>query len=111
PSKGEKLKSIPEIEPYARFLEIETAPNSLANLSSSFEQILQLAKNTKAIDVYLYVNISMNNVVVYLEQIEHDPKNQEFINAIKKFEPKFIYQPPEQQQHTKKRQPGIMGPT
>ncbi|CAG8622766.1 34981_t:CDS:2, partial [Racocetra persica] len=82
PSKSEEIKSIPEIKPYVRFLEIEIAPNSLANLSSSFEQIIQLAKNKKAVDVYLYVNISINNVVL-----------------------RFIYQPPEQ--HTTKRQNGV----
>ncbi|CAG8792583.1 11092_t:CDS:2, partial [Gigaspora margarita] len=52
--------------------------------------------STHNIDVYLYVDISLNNIVIYLEQSQSDPKNSEFINAIDQYNPILKYPPPDQ---------------
>ncbi|KAF0553921.1 hypothetical protein F8M41_019764 [Gigaspora margarita] len=79
--------SLPEIHPYRDLLTFLPASNSLYQLSFVFEQIIQLAKAKNAYRVYLYVDIRLNNVVIYLSQNESDKRNKEFIDATKPYNP------------------------
>ncbi|RIB22834.1 hypothetical protein C2G38_2033273 [Gigaspora rosea] len=89
------ITSLPGVHPYVDLLNFTIIDNSTDKLSDSFEQIIKLAKKYIAVDVYLYVDISLNNIVIYLEQSKSDPKNSEFINATDQYYPILIYQPPD----------------
>ncbi|RIB22835.1 hypothetical protein C2G38_2033274 [Gigaspora rosea] len=89
------ITSLPEVQPYVDLLNFTIVDNPTDKLSDSFEQIVKLAKEKNAVDVYLYVDISLNNIVIYLEQNQSDSKNSEFINATDQYNPILIYQPPD----------------
>ncbi|RIB24492.1 hypothetical protein C2G38_2168450 [Gigaspora rosea] len=49
---------------------------------------MQLAKAKNAYNIFLYVDIKLDNVVIYLSQSENDNINKEFIDAIMPYNPR-----------------------
>ncbi|RIB24486.1 hypothetical protein C2G38_2168436 [Gigaspora rosea] len=86
------IKSLPEIHSYRDLLTFLPASNSLYQLSFVFEQIIQLANLKMHIEFFIYVDIKLNNVVIYLLQSESDKRNKEFIDATKPYNPIIFYE-------------------
>ncbi|CAG8828211.1 35481_t:CDS:2, partial [Gigaspora margarita] len=81
------------IDVKANKLMINTATNSLYQLSFVFEQIIQLAKAKNAYGAFFYIDIRLNNVVIYLSS-ENDNRKKEFIDATKPYNSIIIYANP-----------------
>ncbi|RIB24491.1 hypothetical protein C2G38_2241995 [Gigaspora rosea] len=85
--------SLPEIRPYRNLLTFLPANNSLYQLSFVFEQIIQLAKAKNADGIFIYVDIRLNNVVIYFPpQNVIDNRDKEFIDATMPYNPIIFYE-------------------
>ncbi|CAG8825316.1 26770_t:CDS:2, partial [Gigaspora margarita] len=66
------------INTYRDLLTFLPANNSLYQLSLVFEKIIQLAKAKNAEVIFLYIDLKLNNAVIYLTQSESNKRNKEW---------------------------------
>ncbi|CAG8851536.1 9546_t:CDS:1, partial [Racocetra persica] len=65
------------------------AENSMADLIYRFNEIRDLTIQHHPFHVNIYIDMKLNNVVIlHLEKLEH--LNYDFLNAAKKYKPKFV---------------------
>ncbi|RIB23100.1 hypothetical protein C2G38_2033029 [Gigaspora rosea] len=76
---------------YQNYLNFKDAKNTMNQLNISFYQINILSQQNNIINCIINIEPEVNNIVIYLNK--DDPKNQEFIAKITKFNPSPIIIP------------------
>ncbi|RIB24385.1 hypothetical protein C2G38_2242041 [Gigaspora rosea] len=89
-SKFNDLISLPEINPHRNFFHPGNATISTAQLRKNFEQITQIALNIRPINIFFYINIEINNIILFFEY-KNNTINEKFINETEPFHPHIIY--------------------
>ncbi|KAF0514966.1 hypothetical protein F8M41_017480 [Gigaspora margarita] len=75
--------------PYKESLHFENVTNSMVQLKFYFQEITLLANNFDVRGALVYIDIGLNNIVIYF--FESDIDNTKFINAVEPFNPEIIY--------------------
>lgn len=88
-SKVDELLTLPQISPYKESLHFENVTNSMVQLKFYFQEITLLANNFDVRGALVYIDIGLNNIVIYF--FESDIDNTKFINAVEPFNPEIIY--------------------
>ncbi|CAG8841800.1 4764_t:CDS:1, partial [Racocetra persica] len=89
------LKNSKKMQPYLGLLIFKHEPNSLVDLESKQDNIFNVTHYYSSVDIVFYIDIQLiNNVVVNLGD-RPDWYYEDFVNAIKKFDP-IIWYPPKQ---------------
>ncbi|KAF0536688.1 S1 family peptidase [Gigaspora margarita] len=91
-SKVDDLLALPQINPHKDFLSFDKAENSmsLSQLIYNFDQIAFQASSIRPNQTIIYTDLESNNNVIYI--FNRDINNSEFIEAIKPYNPKIIYE-------------------
>ncbi|CAG8671414.1 42893_t:CDS:1 [Gigaspora margarita] len=88
-SKVDDLLALPQITSNEKFLYFNKANNSMSQIKFNFEQINVRADLIKPKQVFIYIDMLLNNNVLYFER--SDINNTEFITAAKPFNPTIFY--------------------
>ncbi|RIB14889.1 hypothetical protein C2G38_2143834 [Gigaspora rosea] len=90
-SKVDQLLKLPKINPYEDFLYFFKTNNSMSRMKYNFDKIAAITQSFKPKDVLIYIDMSLNNVVVYLFNALYF-NNTKYINAVDPFNPSIIYE-------------------
>ncbi|CAG8613942.1 5378_t:CDS:2 [Racocetra fulgida] len=80
------------MQPYLGLLIFKHEPNSLVDLESKQDNIFNATHYYSSDDVLFYIDIQLNNVVIHLGDYQ-ESYYEDFVNAIKKFDPIIWYLP------------------
>ncbi|KAF0561871.1 S1 family peptidase [Gigaspora margarita] len=91
-SKVDELLKLPQISPYENFLYFLKANKSMSQIKYNFDKIAAITQSLKPRDVLVYIDMKINDVVVFIFNTGTIFNNTEYINAVDPFNPSIIYE-------------------